>query len=86
MSSRPSIRSRARRRNSVQGIPTGDTLILKEGVNGVPAGEYAILPARYALFGGYLVTPVSGTTYQQSGQPRVSRRTIWNCATAAASR
>jgi hypothetical protein len=53
---------------TIQNLKIGQTLILKEGVNGLPAGEYAILPARYALFGGYLVTPVSGTTYQQSGQ------------------
>lgn len=46
---------------SVQGIAIGDTLILDEGVEGLPSGEYAILPARYALFGGYLVTPVSGS-------------------------
>ena len=36
---------------------TGDTVYL-EGVNGLPAGEYAMLPSRYALLpGAYLVTP-----------------------------
>ncbi|MBK1704506.1 filamentous haemagglutinin family protein [Halochromatium glycolicum] len=46
---------------SVQGIGIGDTLVLEEGLPGLPAGEYAVLPARYALFGGYLVTPLAGT-------------------------
>jgi filamentous hemagglutinin family protein len=41
----------------VQGIRIGDTLVLEEGLPGLPAGEYALLPARYALFGGFLVTP-----------------------------
>ncbi|MCG8315392.1 MAG: filamentous hemagglutinin family protein [Pseudomonadales bacterium] len=37
---------------------TGETIYLDGGA-GVPAGEYAILPARYALIpGAYLVTPV----------------------------
>lgn len=53
---------------TIQNLTIGQTLVLKEGIDGLPAGEYAILPARYALFGGYLVTPLSGTTYQQSGQ------------------
>lgn len=44
-----------------QDYEPGDTLILEEGIEGLPAGEYAILPPRYALFGGYLVTPVEGT-------------------------
>ena len=44
----------------VQGLRVGDTLSL-EGGTGLAAGEYAILPARYALYGGYLVTPVAGT-------------------------
>ena len=46
---------------AVQGIEIGDVLILDEGIGGLPAGQYAILPARYALFGGYLVTPVDGS-------------------------
>ncbi len=46
---------------AVQGIQAGQTLVLEEGAAGLPAGEYAILPARYALYGGYLVTPVSGS-------------------------
>ncbi len=53
---------------NIQGIRIGDTLILEEGTNGLPAGEYAVLPARYALFGGYLVTPVSGTQDMLAGQ------------------
>lgn len=54
----------------IQGIRVGDTLILDEGIDGLPAGEYAILPARYALYGGYLVTPVAGTQDLQAGQNR----------------
>lgn len=45
----------------VQGVGIGEVLTLEEGTAGLPAGQYAILPARYALFGGYLVTPVDGT-------------------------
>ncbi len=44
-----------------QDLRIGDTLILEEGMSGLPAGEYAILPPRYALFGGYLITPAAGT-------------------------
>jgi filamentous hemagglutinin family protein len=44
----------------VQGLRIGDTLVLEDATNGLPAGEYAILPARYALFGGFLVTPEAG--------------------------
>lgn len=43
-----------------QGLNVGDTLHL-EGGAGLVEGEYAILPARYALYGGYLVTPVAGS-------------------------
>jgi filamentous hemagglutinin len=54
----------------------GSTLTLGESVHlaagsGVPAGTYLLLPARYALLpGAYLVTPMSGTSYQdmQPGQ------------------
>ena len=45
---------------TVQDIRVGDTLYLEAGA-GIEAGQYAILPARYALYGGYLVTPVSGS-------------------------
>jgi len=45
---------------AVQGLRVGDTLYL-EGGAGLAAGEYAVLPARYALYGGYLVTPVVGS-------------------------
>lgn len=51
----------------IQGYQPGDTLILEEGMAGLPAGEYAILPARYALFGGFLVTPVDGSRDLASG-------------------
>ncbi len=35
----------------------GDTIYIADGVDGLPAGVYAKLPARYALYGGYLVEP-----------------------------
>jgi filamentous hemagglutinin len=39
----------------------GDSIVIPEGVAGVPAGTYALLPSRYALLpGAMLVTPVSG--------------------------
>jgi len=46
---------------AIQGIRMGDTIVLEEGIEGLPAGEHAILPPRYALFGGFLVTPQAGT-------------------------
>jgi len=51
---------------AVQGLQVGDTLLI-EGGAGLAAGEYAILPARYALYGGYLVTPVAGSQDLTSG-------------------
>ena len=53
---------------SQQGYSIGETLVLEEGIAGLPAGEYAILPPRYALYGGYLVTPQSGTEGLSPGQ------------------
>ncbi len=47
---------------AIQGLEVGDTVVLEEGTGGLPAGEYALLPPRYALFGGYRVTPVPNTT------------------------
>jgi filamentous hemagglutinin len=44
------------------------TVVLGAG-NGVPAGTYAVLPARYALLpGAYLVTPVAGFANLAPGQ------------------
>ena len=44
----------------VDGYKVGDMVFLS-GVEGLPAGYYSLLPARYALLGGaYLVKPVSG--------------------------
>ena len=41
--------------------PLGSTVYL-QGIGGLPAGEYTILPARYALLdGAYLITPLKGT-------------------------
>ena len=46
----------------------GSSVYLSGG-NGLPAGTYALLPARYALLpGAYLVTPVSGYTNLAAGQ------------------
>ena len=48
--------------------PVGSSVYLSGG-NGLPAGTYALLPARYALLpGAYLVTPVSGYTNLAAGQ------------------
>lgn len=51
-------------------LQLGESVYLAGG-SGVPAGTYLLLPSRYALLpGAYLVTPMSGTTYQdmQPGQ------------------
>ncbi len=51
-------------------LQAGEAVYLAGG-SGVPAGTYVLLPARYALLpGAYLVTPMSGTAYQdmQPGQ------------------
>ena len=51
-------------------MQAGEAVYLAGG-SGVPAGTYVLLPARYALLpGAYLVTPTSGTSYQdmQPGQ------------------
>lgn len=53
---------------NIQGIGAGSVLVLDEGMDGLPAGRYAILPARYALFGGYLVTPLAGSQYLPAGR------------------
>jgi len=53
---------------SMQGIQAGDTVYL-DASSGLPAGEYTILPARYALLpGAFLVTPVPGTAGMTSAQ------------------
>jgi len=53
------------------GIVPGSTIRLGGG-GGVPAGEYAILPARYALLpGAFLVTPVDGFDGIQPGTARL---------------
>lgn len=50
----------------------GDSIYLS-GANGLPAGTYAVLPARYALLdGAWLVTPVSGYRDLQTGT-RIAR-------------
>ncbi len=48
--------------NAKLGYTVGDRIHL-EGGGGLPAGDYTLLPARYALLpGAYLVTPRTGTT------------------------
>lgn len=58
------------------GLSVGDQIVL-DGSNGLPAGTYTLLPARYALLpGAFLVTPVSappvGTTVLPDGSSLVS--------------
>ena len=49
-------------------MPAVGTTIHIEGVDGLPAGEYVLLPARYALLpGAWLVTEQSGYGDLQSG-------------------
>ena len=46
---------------SSQGLQPGGTIYLTGG-NGLPAGQYAMLPARYSLLpGAFLIRPVAGT-------------------------
>src|SRR5260370_8434279 len=48
--------------------PVGSSVFLSGGA-GLPAGTYALLPARYALLpGAFLVKPVSGYTDLAAGQ------------------
>jgi hypothetical protein len=50
-------------------LAVGDRIYLN-GSNGLPAGMYTLLPARYALFlGAFLVTPKAGTPTVASSQP-----------------
>jgi filamentous hemagglutinin family protein len=52
----------------VSGLNVGDSVHLS-GVEGLPAGEYALLPAHYALLpGAFLVTPKAGYSDIQPGQ------------------
>ncbi|HUA25569.1 MAG TPA: filamentous hemagglutinin family protein [Steroidobacteraceae bacterium] len=49
--------------------PSVGSSVYLSGGNGLPAGTYALLPARYALLpGAYLVSPVSGYTNLAAGQ------------------
>ena len=49
--------------------PSVGSSVYLSGGNGLPAGMYALLPARYALLpGAFLVTPVSGYTNLAAGQ------------------
>lgn len=43
------------------GLAVGDTIEIGRGIPGLPAGTYALLPARYALLpGAFLLTPARG--------------------------
>ncbi len=49
------------------------TQVFLQASNGLPAGAYTLLPARYALLpGAFLVTPVSGTPVQSIQNPNGS--------------
>ncbi len=55
----------SQRLGKVRYYAPGETVVLNDAANGLAAGEYAKLPAHYALLpGAYLVTPVSGTQDQ----------------------
>lgn len=57
--------------SAAAGYEPGRTITLSAG-SGVPAGEYAILPARYALLpGAYLIRPVNGANNIQPATPQV---------------
>ena len=46
---------------SSNNLAVGDQIVLTASTNGLPAGIYTLLPARYALLpGAFLVTPVKG--------------------------
>ncbi len=48
-------------------LAVGDEISLGTSTNGLPAGDYTLLPARYALLpGAYLITPQKGTVVQGS--------------------
>lgn len=50
-------------------LSVGDTIHISAGVDGLPEGDYVLLPARYALLeGAYLVEAVSGYTDLQAGE------------------
>jgi len=54
------------------GLSPGATIRIAGGA-GIAAGTYAVLPARYALLGGYLATPVANTADFNPGQVLQSR-------------
>ncbi len=63
----------------------GETVVLKGG-NGIPAGEYAKLPAHYALLpGAFLVTPVAGSQDQTSASRTLDGRPVVSGYNAIAS-
>lgn len=54
-----------------KGPKVGDVVYL-DGANGLPAGNYAVLPAHYALLdGAYLVTPKSGAWQPGQSQKQI---------------
>ncbi len=53
---------------STSGFKVGDQITLAASTNGLPAGTYTLLPARYALLAGaYLVTPTKSSSTPQPG-------------------
>lgn len=60
-------------------LSVGDNIHLSDAVDGLPAGDYVLLPARYALLpGAYLVSAASGYTDLAPGAvlPRLDGATI----------
>ena len=44
-------------------VPTGSTLILRQGIDGLPAGTYTLLPASYGTLPGAYLVSRSGESY-----------------------
>ena len=47
-------------------VPTGSTLILRQGIDGLPAGTYTLLPASYGTLPGAYLVSRSGESYLSS--------------------
>lgn len=70
------------------GLRVGDTVTVAAG-SAIPAGEYAMLPARYALFGGWLLRPAESGEGLVPGQaltlPDGSQRVVGKRSVAGTS-
>jgi filamentous hemagglutinin family protein len=47
-------------------VPTGSTLILRQGIDGLPAGTYTLLPSSYGTLPGAYLVSRSGESYLSS--------------------